>query len=317
MCPVTMSAIAAGTMATISTVGSAVAAGASAVGSAAMAAGSAIGSGLSAVGSSIASGASAAWGGISSAYSATTAAMSEAFAVGAASEAGTSGLLVEGALVGSTEATALNAGAEAAMLSAMMDSGVAMTAENLALATQGATAAAKGSTVAKIAAATAGAGGIGGAAQIAASALSAASGGVEAYGAVQQGKEEAANLKAKAKVADLQAQQQLDAAEIEAKDLARRQRQAVGKGKVAAAANGVMLEARAESAPAMWEQDMAAELAWDREKLFHNANQRARAYYEEARQLRIGAKNVRRSSNLKAATALIKGGVGAVSPYIV
>ena len=299
-----------GTVAGLTAIGSAIATGASAVASGAAAVGSAIGTGLSAAGGAIASGASAAWGGLTSAYTATTGLLSEAFAVGAASEAGATGLAVDGALVGSTEAVALNAGAEVSMLTSMLEAGVPMTAENVALATKGANAMAAGDVTAKVAAATAGTGGIGGSLKLLGGVVQAAGGGAEAVGAYQQGKADAANLKAQAKDEELRAQQEIEAAEIEAKDLARRQRQTVGRGKVAAAANGVMLETRAESAPSVWEQDMAAELAWDREKLFHNAQQRANIRRYNASQLRVGAKNARRGGNLKAATAAIKGTAG-------
>lgn len=147
-------------------------------------------------------------------------------------------------------------------------------------------------------------------------AIQAGAGAVEGYGAYQQGKDDAATLKAQARDEELRAQQEIEAAEIEAKDLARRQKHAVGAGKAAAAAGGVMLEGRAESAPSVWEQDMAAEIAWDREKLFYNANQRANIRYFNAGQMRIGAKNARRGGNLKAATSVIKGLAGmAVSAY--
>lgn len=147
-------------------------------------------------------------------------------------------------------------------------------------------------------------------------AIQAGAGAVEGYGAYQQGKDDAATLKAQARDEELRAQQEIEAAEIEAKDLARRQKHAVGAGKAAAAAGGVMLEGRAESAPSVWEQDMAAEIAWDREKLFYNANQRANIRYFNANQMRIGAKNARRGGNLKAATSVIKGLAGmAVSAY--
>lgn len=138
----------------------------------------------------------------------------------------------------------------------------------------------------------------------------------EAVGAYQEGKDSAAIQKAQAKDEELRALQAIEAAETEAKDLARRQKHAVGTGRTAAAAGGVMLESRAESSPALWEQDAAAELAWDREKLFYNANQRASVFQHNANQLRIGAKNARRGGNLKAATAIIKGTAGmAVSAY--
>ena len=137
-----------------------------------------------------------------------------------------------------------------------------------------------------------------------------------AVGAYQEGKDAAALQKAQAKDEELRSQQAIEAAEIEAKDLARRQKHAVGTGKTAAAAGGVMLESRAESSPALWEQDAAAELAWDREKLFYNAKQRANVFQSNANQLRIGAKNARRGGNLKSATAIIKGTAGmAVSAY--
>ena len=137
---------------------------------------------------------------------------------------------------------------------------------------------------------------------------------VEAIGAQQQAADTAAALKAQAESQKLQAQSEMDSAMVEAKDLARRQRLQIGKGKVAAAANGVMLESdRAESSPAMWEQDMQAEAAWDREKLFYNANQRAQLYMHNANQSLVAAKNAKRSGNLKATSAFIKGGINAAT----
>lgn len=137
---------------------------------------------------------------------------------------------------------------------------------------------------------------------------------VEAIGAQQQAADTASALKAQAESQKLQAQSEMDSAMVEAKDLARRQRLQIGKGKVAAAANGVMLESdRAESSPAMWEQDMQAEAAWDREKLFYNANQRAQLYMHNANQSLVAAKNAKRSGNLKATSAFIKGGINAAT----
>jgi hypothetical protein len=141
-------------------------------------------------------------------------------------------------------------------------------------------------------------------------------GGIEAHGAYQEGKDESVRLRAEAADEERRAQQELEAVQINAKDIARSRKQTMGDGKAAAAANGVMLEARKESAPSVWEQDMAAELAWDQEKLFHNASQRAEARLHNANQMRIGAKKVRRSGNLKAVTSILKTGAGmAVSAY--
>lgn len=142
-----------------------------------------------------------------------------------------------------------------------------------------------------------------------------AAGGAQAYGAYQEGKDAAAALRAQGKAdaaaRGVQAKSIIDSANVEAKDLARRQRLARGKGIVAAAANGVMLESRAESSPAMWEQDMAAEAAWDREKLFHNANMRARAALSGGSMYGYQARQARSGGALKAATSLIRGGIGA------
>jgi len=140
--------------------------------------------------------------------------------------------------------------------------------------------------------------------------------GIEAYGAYREGQDNADALLKQAEQQRLAAQSVIDSAEIESKDLARRQRLAIGRGKVASAANGIMLEQRAESSPAMWEQDAAAEAAWDREKLFANTNMRSQGLFTTGNDMIDQSKKVRRSGNLKAATSAIKGVVGAgVSLY--
>lgn len=161
------------------------------------------------------------------------------------------------------------------------------------------------------AAAAAGGGAERGAGQLASAALQLGGAGAEAYGSYRQGVEESRQLRAQAKLDEVRAGQALEAAAVEKADLARKSRQLVGKGRTAAAANGVMLEARAESAPAVWEQDAAAELAWEGAKVDYNANLEAWGYMENARQKRIAARNARRLGNLKSATSLVRGGAGA------
>ena len=134
--------------------------------------------------------------------------------------------------------------------------------------------------------------------------------GIEAFGAYQQGVQTAAALSAMAAAERDKARQTQEAAETEARDLARKQKMARGAAKVAASANGIMLEGRAESSPNIFEQDQMAEEAWDRQKLFYNANQRMSAYYNNANQYLIQARNARRTSNLRAVTSLIRGGAG-------
>lgn len=141
------------------------------------------------------------------------------------------------------------------------------------------------------------------------------SGGVEAYGNYEQGKQEEKALKEQAKLDQIRAGQVQDAATLEKQDLARRQRQTTSSGRAAAAANGVLLESRAESAPAVWEQDAAEELAYESSKIDYNANLQAWGYNQSARTNLINARNARRTGNLRVATSLIKAGAGMASSY--
>lgn len=125
-------------------------------------------------------------------------------------------------------------------------------------------------------------------------------GGIQAYGSVEQAKEARKGLEDQAKFDEVRAQQALDRAALEKYDAARRNRQLVGKAKVAAASNGVMLETRAESLVNMWEQDQNAELAYDASKIDYNAQLEAWGYRENARRLReqgrLGVRSARRSA---------------------
>ena len=124
--------------------------------------------------------------------------------------------------------------------------------------------------------------------------------GVSGYGQIEQAKDARKSLDDQAKFEMIRAQQALDRAAVEKMDNARRTRQLVGKGKVAAAANGVMLETRAESLASMWEQDAHAELAYDNAKIDYNAQLEAWGYRENARRLRregrLGVKTARRGA---------------------
>lgn len=142
-----------------------------------------------------------------------------------------------------------------------------------------------------------------------------AQGGVDAYTGYQEAKEDSKSLEDQAKLNEIRAGQAQEAAALEKMDLARKQRQLKGEQKTAAAANGIMLETREESSPAMFEQDAAAELAWDNAKIDYNANLEAWGYMENARLQRRQARSIRRVGNLKVATGLIKGAVGAAGTY--
>ena len=143
-----------------------------------------------------------------------------------------------------------------------------------------------------------------------------AAGAADAYSSHEQGKAEAEAYKQQSHLNRIRAGQVMESAEIEKMDLARRQKATIGKGKVAAASSGIMLESRAEASPSVWEEDARAELEYEGSKIMHNANMQAWGYQENANIDMLNARNARRTGNLKAATSLIKTGAGMyVSAY--
>lgn len=142
-------------------------------------------------------------------------------------------------------------------------------------------------------------------------ALALGAGGTQAYGSYQEGKENAKYLKAEANLNEIRAGQVHEAAALEKMQQARKTRALAASQRTAGAANGVMLEARAESSPAMFEQDARAELAWDGAIVDYNANMEAWGYMEQARLQRQQARSSRRMGNLKAVGSLFTGAVGA------
>lgn len=146
-------------------------------------------------------------------------------------------------------------------------------------------------------------------------ALQGGMGAVEGYSAYQEGKETAKELKKQAELDKIRASQAQEAAAIEKMDFARKQNQLKGAQRTAAAANGIMLESRAESSPSMFEQDTASELAWESAKIDYNANLEAWGYMQNARTKLRQASAARKTGNLKMATGLIRGGLGMASTY--
>ncbi len=124
--------------------------------------------------------------------------------------------------------------------------------------------------------------------------------GASGYGQLRQAQLDRKGLEDQARAEERRAQQALDGAAVEKMDAARRTRRLVGQGRVAAAANGVMLESRPEALASMWEQDARAELAYDSAKIDYNAQLEAWGYRENARRLRrqgrLGVKSARRAA---------------------
>lgn len=145
--------------------------------------------------------------------------------------------------------------------------------------------------------------------------LGAVATGVSGASAIMQGQAEAKALKRQAELDEIRAGQVQEAAQEEAATIARKARRLQGAQKTAAAANGMMLEGRAESAPSMIEQDTAMEAAWDTQKMLHNANMEAWGYMARADVERMNARNARRTGNLRFGGALLQGGLSTGAMY--
>lgn len=155
--------------------------------------------------------------------------------------------------------------------------------------------------------------------------MSLVNGGLSAMSAQKSAAEERRQLEAKAGMEDMNAELQelqknaeAENAADEKRRLGRAKRQLVGKGRTAAAANGVLLEGRAESSPAVFEQDAAAEMAYESAKVDYNlavrnARHTANAAMSRlsAANYRLGALNAKRLGNLSATSAWIQGGADA------
>ena len=110
---------------------------------------------------------------------------------------------------------------------------------------------------------------------------------------IQEAEAEREYLNKKANLENAKAQQALDNAQLEKMDMRKKQRMLQGQGRVAAAANGVMLEGdREESLASMWETDVAIEGAYDRAKVQHNADMEAWGYRQNAKLMREHGNNL-------------------------
>jgi len=98
--------------------------------------------------------------------------------------------------------------------------------------------------------------------------------GVSVFAAQQQGKFQKDMANYQADLARQRAELAGQNAEIQAARLAEQRRMATAAGMTEFAANGMLIDGDPNSAPNVWEQDMAAETAWQQEEL------RTQAMYE-------------------------------------
>ena len=98
--------------------------------------------------------------------------------------------------------------------------------------------------------------------------------GVSVYASQQQGKFQKDMARYQADLARQRANLAGQNAEIQAQRLAQQRRMETAAGMTEFAANGMLIDGDPNSAPNVWEQDMAAETAWQQEEL------RTQAMYE-------------------------------------
>ena len=134
---------------------------------------------------------------------------------------------------------------------------------------------------------------------------------------IQEAEAEREYLNKKANLENAKAQQALDNAQIEKMDMRKKQRMLQGQGRVAAAANGVMLEGdREESLASMWETDVAIEGAYDRAKVQHNADMEAWGYRQNAKLMREHGNNLVKQAKKNFTTSIWTGlGTTAVGAF--
>jgi len=133
--------------------------------------------------------------------------------------------------------------------------------------------------------------------------------GMQAYSSYQQGKFNRDMNRYQASLNKQRAKISTDSAEREAADAAIRRRQLVATGLTAFAANGILLDAAPTSAPNIWEQDQAAELAIEQYDIRRNAQLAAWGYNTQAVIDRSSGDMAYSAGRLGSASALI-GGIG-------
>lgn len=133
--------------------------------------------------------------------------------------------------------------------------------------------------------------------------------GMQAYSAYQTGKFNRDMNRYQASLNKQRAKISTDSAEREAADAALRRRQLVAEGKTQFAANGLLLDAEPASAPNIWEQDQAAELAIEQYDIRRNAQLAAWGFQSQAAMDEAAGDMAYASGRLGAASALV-GGVG-------
>ena len=133
---------------------------------------------------------------------------------------------------------------------------------------------------------------------IAATAI-AAGAGMSAYASQQQGKFQKDMMNYQADLARQRARIAGQNAEIQAQRLAQQRRMETAAGMTEFAANGMLIDGDPNSAPNVWEQDMAAETAWQQEELRTQAMYEAWGFNANASMLTAQGSMARRGATME------------------
>jgi len=133
--------------------------------------------------------------------------------------------------------------------------------------------------------------------------------GLGIYSSMQAGKFNRDMGRYQAKLNEQRAARAEQSGQQEALQESLRRRQLIASGKTAFAANGVLLDSAPASAPNLWEQDQAAQLAYDRQVILDNAAAEAWGFSTQAKMDRASAKMAMTSAKYQAWAAAI-GGIG-------
>ena len=129
--------------------------------------------------------------------------------------------------------------------------------------------------------------------------MMAAGTGVSVYASQQQGKFQKDMANYQADLAKQRAKLAGQNAEIQAARLAEQRRMATAAGMTEFAANGMLIDGDPNSAPNVWEQDMAAETAWQQEELRTQAMYAAWGFNTNASMLTAQGSMARRGATME------------------
>lgn len=123
--------------------------------------------------------------------------------------------------------------------------------------------------------------------------------GMSVYASQQQGKFQKDMMNYQSKLESQRAALAQKNAEIQVSRLAEQRRMETAAGMTGFAANGLLIDADPTSAPNVWEQDMAAETAWQQEEIRNQAMYEAWGYNANSRMLTAQGRMAREGAILE------------------